>query len=282
MLPLHLPFKSLPALLVSVLLTFTSCSDKSGKNFVIIKVLNESLFNSNKILATSTEEVLTSLDIKRRDPGAAKIVQIAYSKAQLVRSISTATYNYLEKIKTELVESVDAKNNVKDFFNQRERHIYDSLVNYKIRLLQIDPGIDHAFKNSLIVFTHTLDTFANSNREFVEYFFENTDAIAATAMLNKLQNNIRFNENRIIIFCHENMAIDHIIEDFQSFQVIVTQSSTIIEGGGDLEIIAGVGAFTSHINPNITIDKKPIQLNEGRAAIYKLKAPSKPGRYLCQ
>lgn len=279
MFALHVPFRSLPALSILMVLTFASCTDKPRKNLSIIRALNESLINSNKLLAASTEDVWTSLAMKRFDEGAAKIAEGAYSKTQLVRSISTNTYNYLEKIKTELVESVDAKYNVKAFFKQKERYIYDSLVNYKIRLLQIDPGINNVFKNSLIVFTSVLDTIANSNDEVVEHLFENTDAIAAIAMLNKLQNNIRFNENRIVIFCHQNMAIDHIIEDFRSFQVIVTQSSTIVEEGGDLEIIAGVGAFTSHIKPSITINTKPIQLNEARAAIYKLKAPSKPGKY---
>ena len=146
MLPLHTTSRYLASAFSFLLISATSCSDNSEKNLAIIKALDESLINTNKMLAVSTDEVLTSLDFKRKDPGSAKRAEILYSRAQMVRSISTDTHNYLEKIKTELTESVDAKYDVKDFFSQRAEYIYDSLMAYRGRMLAIDPGVEQTFK----------------------------------------------------------------------------------------------------------------------------------------
>lgn len=276
MLPLHLQFKNLLLVFIPTFLTFASCLDRSDRNLAIIKTLNESLINSNEMLAASTDEILTSLEMKRRDPGTSAAGELMYSKAKLVRNISSDTYDYLEKIETALLESVAPTGNVNDFFRQGENHLYDSLATYKSKLLAIDPKIHHQFKNSLVVFTPSFDSGAKSKHKFVKRFFDNSDAIAAIAMLNKLQNNIRLNENRIITFCHENIATH---PHYRLFSIILAQSSTIVQAGDQIEIIAGVASIDTDQTPKIFVFNKQISLESDGIAHYKLTATSKPGKY---
>ena len=53
----------------------------------VIKALDESLENSNKILARSTEEILFSLKAKMNEPGTALIAQRIYPRVEKIQAL---------------------------------------------------------------------------------------------------------------------------------------------------------------------------------------------------
>ncbi|MBK6379818.1 MAG: hypothetical protein IPF72_08815 [Chitinophagaceae bacterium] len=62
----------------------------------------------------------------------------------------------------------------------------------------------------------------------------------------------------------------------ETFQVIIGQSSNCVKAGDNLEITAGVGAFSAASQPKFTIGDKLISGDDNGIAIYKLKLHQKP------
>ena len=96
-------------------------------------------------------------------------------------------------------------------------------------------------------------------------------------MLSKFQNNIRINEERILVFCHEQIGSTGPNCTFIS--AISAQNKSVVQAGEKIEIYAGVGEFSSNMKTEVFIYDKPVRLDENAIAIYKLKAASKPGKY---
>jgi hypothetical protein len=260
-----------------LILAFTSCSDKSKTDLNIIKALDESIIYCNTSLVASTEGVLASLSEKLNNAGTHEKAKTWYPKAQKVYALSEDAYNNLEKIKTELLkERVKKPDDVKKIFDQRGIQIYDSLMNFRKRLLEVDPLIYKEFHNSVPVFTKSFDSTNKDGNDFVKKFFENVDASVAKAMLTKLQNNILSNSNRIITFCNEQFAIDHVFYEYSS---IIAQSSSIVQPGEEIEIVAGIGEFTRLNMPRVYVYEDIIPMDANAIAIYKFKAALKPGKY---
>jgi len=67
---------------------------------------------------------------------------------------------------------------------------------------------------------------------------------------------------------------------FQVFSAIAAQNTTFLKSGELLEITAGVGSFSVAARPKITIDGKNIPLDPDGTAIYRIKAPGKPGKHV--
>ena len=266
------------ALLTSILI-LASCTDNSEKNIEIIRALDESLSNSNKMLAASTEDLLTSLRDKLSDPATAEKAQVWYPKAQMVQKLSSQVYNSIEKIKTELLnEKANSKYNGKIFFRKKESLIYDSLMNYKRKVLDIDSKIDYVFKSSLVAFTPSFDSIDKANSNLIETFFENADIDAAMAMLTRVQNNIRLNENRVIAFCRED-CVSMICGFGSCFSTLIGLDRGVVEPGGAIELVAGIGEFNRHTKPEIFVYGNQVALDASALAVYKFKAENRPGKY---
>ena len=152
-------------------------------------------------------------------------------------------------------------------------------MDYKTQLMSVDPEIDQAF-NEKIQFIKDADSI-KENRTHVYYIqpgFNNLSALAIQALLNQYKTNIRVVENMIAQFCHN--KTQSIIDDFYStYAAIVTQSSTYVGTGEEVEIIAGVGSISKRSKPLFIIDGKRVSMNDDGLAIYKIISSDKPGTY---
>ena len=268
MLPLHTTIRNLISVSLSLIIIFTSCSNTSKTDLAVIKELNESIENSNKSTARNTEEILASLKDKLSDPGKAAKAQVWYPKAQMIQAISIDTYNYIEEI-------TKGKRFEKMFEND-SFGLFEKLTDYRNRLFQVDPIITKEFKRSMRVFTNEIDSANTNQKEKFKKYFIGTSSVGAQAMLSKLQNNIRLNEQRMIAFCNEQFSIGHI---FHTYSALITQNSSIVQPGEEIEIMAGIGEFTQLNSPRVYVNKQIIPMNMNSFAIYKFKATSKPGNY---
>jgi len=91
--------------------------------------------------------------------------------------------------------------------------------------------------------------------------FEHISTTATLGFLNELQNNIRIFEYKIFIFCNQQVGNGG-GDWFTNFEPLIGQSSTILKVGEQLEVSAGVGAFTPYSNPKIFINNKQCFIND--------------------
>src|SRR5688572_1457853 len=281
MLALHTTFRNLVSVISYIVILHASCSEKPTKNLAIIKALDESLSNSNKLLFVSTTDYMVSLKAKLSDHSTYLRASIWYPKAERIQNLSANIYNYIESIKTELSgksikeSDIDA---VSRFFDDVSYQLYDRLLKFKKKILEVDTLIALKFQNSLVVFTRSNEPTTNSKDNLAKIFFSNSSVSAASAMLVRLQNNIRTVELNMVGFCHEQcgkVTIGPCIVDWP----IVGLSSGVVQSGEKIEITAGVGSFYSDIDPEVFIYNKKIPLKEDALAVYRLRAASQPGKY---
>ena len=267
MIPLHTTVKSIASVLLSVIV-FASCSGNSKKDAEIIKALNESIENSNTWIERSSKDYMISFEEKLNNAGSSERAQTWYPKAKKIEQLSNDIVNDIENIKNRLVSKVSFSS-----------ELFDKLVEFKKDILSIDPKIDHEFQKSLRLFTKTIDSSTVDQKELFLYYFNNSSTSSALAMLTKFQNSIRVIENKIIVYCHEQVGSTDGDGLCTFISAVAIMNSTIVQPGEQIEITSGVGSFDSRPDPKVFVYDKQIPLNENAIAVFKFKAEKKPGKY---
>ena len=88
--------------------------------------------------------------------------------------------------------------------------------------------------------------------------------VAAITILSKFQNDVKTSENRVVAFAHE--QVGKVAVRFDTYTAIVGQSTNYAMPGQEIEIMAGVGAFSKAAQPQITINGQGAALGEDGAA----------------
>lgn len=251
---------------ILLLFPFFSCTtkDKSDK---IIKQMEESLINSNKAITRSTETTMKALYDKTTDQSYSKErSKLWYDIGTNIIEVSQNQYKFIDSLKK--IETVS---------NAGVDLLYEKLLSYKLSILSIDSSIWYEFKDNFI-FVHTflkstgLDT-SNSHSISAKAISKSV----LSALLTALQNNIKINENKITAFCNAKVGI--IGDWFYSYSAIVGQNSRYLKPGDELEITAGVGAYSKSAKPVINVNGKHTEVGEEGYALYKMKINDKPGQY---
>ncbi len=94
--------------------------------------------------------------------------------------------------------------------------------------------------------------------------------VAALTILSKFQNDVKTTENRVVAFCHE--QVGKVDLRFDTYEAIVGQNSKYLMPGQEIEITAGLGAFSKTKLPNVSIGGSNVSLNEKGMAVYKTAA----------
>src|SRR5688500_20212441 len=76
-------------------------------------------------------------------------------------------------------------------------------------------------------------------------------SVAALTILSKFQNDVKTSENNVVNFCHEQGG--KVAFRFNQYEPIVGQSSSVLLPGQELEVKAGLAAFNSDQEPQISI-----------------------------
>lgn len=228
-----------------------------------MNALNESISISNQHLTMESSDLLALLNEKRKDPATAEKANYWYTKAEAIHNLSDEINAFIEKQKSQKVNS---------------EKLYLKLMAYKQNIMNVDSQITYTFNSTFTTITKSFDSISNKEN-FTKIFFNPISAIKSVPFLNKLQNNIRINENKMLLFCNENINTDLIIEDFTSYSAIVAQNTSCPMPGELIEITAGVGSFSTLNKPEITINNKLIALEYDGAARYKIKSSRKPGKH---
>jgi hypothetical protein len=260
-------------LLFLYVFTLLSCSS-SKDHSTIFKALNEGLNNSSKTIKRESEFVYSALEEKRKDPATAYRGDIWEPKALLLKSRSSQIISYIRNITASLKNDEDVQLVFQK--NEEGKKLYDTLNSYKKDILKIDLLIHEEFGNNLNFLPLSGDSTLSKD-EFDKKYFRNASISEAIALLSKLENNVVITENRIAVFCLEQIPSHG--DDYTMYSAIVAQSSSHAKAGEELEIIAGVGAFTRRGNPVILINDKNIPISEDGTAHFKFKALNEAGEH---
>jgi gliding motility-associated protein GldM len=245
------------------------------------KVVDKSLVTSNLNINASNNTLYESLKDKLTKPESKEKAEIWEPKAMTARSLSADMMTYIDSLKLALKKGADlrmkfnGKDSVEDFREDNldastrlfetkgeGKILKDRLDQYKAQMLAIDPTIKAQFESTFPVNTVPPISQDGTKKDFTQAFFHMTPTVAALTMLSKFQNNIRNAESMIVTYCHSQIGAVEVHMD--QVGVLVGQNSNYLMPGQDLQITAGVGAYSSAATPSISINGSNVPVSNGQ------------------
>jgi len=249
------------------------------------KVVDKSLVNSSASINNATGTLYKSLESKLTDPNSAEKARYWKPKADSAKILSDEINQYIDNLKLELkqaanLKSVDGKEQFREdnldastrLFetNGKGKELEANLKAYREAILHLDPAIKKEFQTSLPIDMTIPITKEGSNKTFTTAFFHMTPTVAALTMLSKFQNNVKNSENQVVTFAHNQIGAVKVIYD--QFAALVGQSSNYVMPGQEIEITAGVGAYSKAAQPQISINGAGQSIDADGRAVYKFLA----------
>jgi gliding motility-associated protein GldM len=247
------------------------------------KTVNKSLENTNTTVDKSTQTIMASLEQKTNDEATKTKALVWYPKAQEVQSLSKNIFSYVQGLKDQILREAggDPKNAEQKFkednldiatrimITQGEGpKLLAELGKFKNGLLAIDPAIDSAFKTSLPINLDKPESKSKAGKTWEGAYFHMVPTVAALTILSKFQNDVKTSENRVVQFCHN--KVGEVAVRFDTYAAIIGQNSNYLMPGQELEITAGVGAFSKAAAPVVTIGGQTYAIGAEGTATAKL------------
>ncbi len=268
-----------------LILTAILALNVSNEVINAFKVVNNSLLTSNNNITASNNTLYKSLEEKLNEPQSAEKAKIWEPKAMQAKKLSDDMNNYINDLKAQLLKAADLrmkwdskiKDSVQDYREDnldastrlfethgKGKELKDRLDQYKQQMLAIDPAIKQQFESTFPVNTIPPVSQEGKQKDFTQTFFHMTPTVAALTMLSKFQNNIKNAENMIVTYCHSQIGAVEVHMD--KVGVLVGQSSNYLMPGQQLTVTAGVGAYSSSVKSDISINGSPVNLVNGQGS----------------
>src|SRR6476660_2739300 len=258
------------------------------------KTVNKSLENTNTTVDKSTSTIMKSLVDKLADPTTAAKAQIWYPKAQQVQGFTKPVYDYIQKLKDRiLVESGgDPKDPTKRFKEDNldvatrimiekgeGKNLLKLLGEYKNNLLKnVDPSIGEEFKNSLPIILDKPVSRTRAGKTWEGAYFHMVPTVAALTILSKFQMDVKTSENRVVQFCHN--KVGEVKVPYDTYAAFAQTNSSYVMPGDEMEITAGVGAFSRAALPTINIAGQVVPLDPDGVSRKKMNAETSLGEHV--
>lgn len=269
------------------------------------KVVNRSIDTSNKVIAEKNAVTYESFDAELKDPQTKAKAEVWAPKAQKVKQLSADLYAYIEDLKLKMkqnsklkiengeehysMDNLDAPTRLMDT-EGKGKELYDRLNKYKAEIIAVlDPNEfkdNERFQKTLIADiekfkktlpidmsvpkSHSGKEYSNDAKGWTTNYFHMTPTVAAMTILGKFQNDVKNSESQLVDYCHSQIGQVKLIYD--KFQAIAQANTSYAMPGDNIEITAGVGAFSDAAKPRITINGAPQTITPEGTALYKLVA----------
>jgi gliding motility-associated protein GldM len=264
-----------------LVLTAILALNVSNEVITAFKVVNNSLITSNQNISVSNNTLYQSLKEKMDDPKSHEKAAIWEPRAMEARRISASMDTYLDSLKLALKKSADlkmkwdGKDSVEDYRTDNldaSTRMFETngegvvlkkrLEDYKQAMLNIDPSIKAQFASTFPVNTTPPKTEEGKQKDFTQTFFHMTPTIAALTILSKFQNNVKNAENMVVTYCHSQIGAVEVHMD--KVGILVGQNSNYLMPGQQLTVTTGVGAYSSSVKSNISINGQPVNMVNGQ------------------
>ena len=266
--------------LMYLVLTAMLALNISAEILNAFKTVNNSIETTNGTINSSTNTLMASLLSETTKAETAEKARIWYAKAKQIQDSTNSLISYISTLKNNVYTGAgrDVKKNGDSTFKEDDQDVatrlladgkdgadlYARLANYKKNMLAIDPLITREFANSLQIDLNVPITKSHGeNLTWQGVYFRMVPTVAAITMLSKFQNDVKTTENKLVAFCHQQVGQVEVI--FDKFEPIVGQSSNYLMPGQELTITAGIGAFNSQAQPQVTIGGQAAKVENGIA-----------------
>jgi gliding motility-associated protein GldM len=269
--------------LMYLVLTAMLALNVSAEILNAFRTVDNSLNATNTTIAQSTDRVMASLLEKTTEPESREKASFWYPKAQNVQQLSKDMYDYIDALRNRIHREAGfdpIKNGDSSYkqdnlevatrimINEKEGpKLLQKLKEYKANLQRAVPEFD---QNAMQINLQMPQVQDKSNNTWESAYFHMVPTIAAMTILRKFQNDVKTTENKMVTYCHE--QVGKVVLKFDAFEAIVGQNSKYFMPGQDIEITAGLGAFSKTKLPNVSIGGSAIPLNEKGMAVYKVAA----------
>lgn len=211
--------KTTPSLISLIILSlFYSCNSKApDANLSVYRALSISLRQSNIEIEQQIRGLQIALEKDTSDPLTSYRAKQWLPKVLLIQTTSNKTFEYLDELKINLkieagLRLIDEKEYweendfkaVDNFFQKKGKgeELKQRILEYEIKVLAIDQSMDSIFKKSVNKTILLTDIHQGEQKTFTETFFGNIPAIAALAVLQKFENDIKNLEIQLITYCY--------------------------------------------------------------------------------
>ena len=252
------------------------------------KTVNRSIERSNQVIDEKNNITYNAFTRELTDPQTAALAKIWAPPALKAKSMSATITAYLDSLKAKLIfnsnpqikdgkpefteGNLDAATRIFDREGQG-KILYDSLRKFRQDLLDIlDPAnygpevsdkIKADLKAQQAEFAKRLpiDTRIPPSEEGNELvgndsahnwtirYFHMTPTIAALTILSKFQSDVKNSESQVVDYLHKQIGEVKVVYD--KFQTIVSPNATYLMPGDELDIHAGIGAFSAAAKPKV-------------------------------
>jgi gliding motility-associated protein GldM len=256
------------------------------------KTVNNSLEITNGTVATSSSTIMKSLHDKLTDPASAERAQIWYPRAEQVQKYAQSAYSWIQAVKDDIIKQGGGDPNSNHFKADnldittrlmidkgRGKELKKQLEDFKENVLKkVDPSIDSMFAGTLPINTEIPKNVSKSNKTFDRAYFHMVPTVAALTILSKFQNDIRTSENKILQFCHNKVGEVKVV--FDTYNAFAATDKSYIMPGDEMNITAGVGAFSKAALPEVIIDGTAEKLTDDGAAHRSMRASDALGKHI--
>ena len=269
------------------------------------KTVNNSISTSNEVVSAKNNLTYAAFDKALTDPQTKANAEIWAPKAKQIEKISSDMYNTLNGMKSLLIaESQPEVKEGKPVFNDanldaatrvfdkdgKGKILFDSLTEYKKQMLAVlnpaefasNPILQKEVAKARADFEHQLPldlsvpksqtgTAASSDsvKDWVTNYFHMTPTIAAITILSKFQNDVKNSESQMVDYCYKQIGSVKVV--FDQFEAFAGTNATYLMPGDELDVTAGIGAFSKAAKPTITVGGSTLPLNADGVADYKTK-----------
>lgn len=273
------------------------------------RTVNESIESSNKVVSDKNNVTYKAFTAEVADPQTAAKAKVWAPSAFKAQKMSEELSKYLEGLKEQLIDASNPqmKDGVKEFtvgnLDAATRifdaggegpKLYDKLAKYKVDLLNLmDPSnypdqpdnIKADLKRDKAAFEKELPLdlsvpksesgnapSGNIQKDWTVNYFHMTPTIAAMTIISKFQSDVKNSESHVIDYLHKKIGEVKLV--FDKFDAIVSPNATYLMPGDELEIKAGIGAFSSAAQPKVYINGSSTPVGAEGVADWKTKVSS--------
>lgn len=268
--------------LMYLVLTALLALNVSNEILNAFKIVNDSIGKSNNSI-TDKNNITYQQFVKQMEVDSAKVRPLK-QKADEIKQLSATAYQYLENLKMQIIresggnekgeaykeDDLDAATRVMDNYG-KGKELKKTLEDLRAKMLSyVDPKKRDEFEKSLPLKIEVPKTVENSeNKDWVRAHFHMVPSVAAVTILSKFQNDVKTSEAQIVDELFRQIRAQDIT--FDTFEPFVSANSAYVVEGQTYEAQIAVGAYSSTVNPDITINGQKIPVQAGKG-IYRFTA----------
>ena len=263
-----MPIKSIFGLLVLVSL-IVSCNQKEKVEANINSYTNVVLVQSEMVVESSIKKIIHLMNERLNTPWARDTTLVYKPKADSAIAIGNNMINYLDA----LIEKIKHQ----EEWDNRDS-LFEKLNAYEKDILKIDTRVNQLFEE-VILTIDTANDFKHMNREqFYNHFLCRVNKSQIVIVLNSLKQDILNNEFKMVHYF--DMQCDISFEGYYKITPVIIQNSIHFRQNDELEITAGIGAFSSHSKPEFNINNKKLGIEPDGTFRYKMKVSNEKGKHI--